>query len=114
MDRMEYLSALYHSKRSDLFPSLFEGFGIPVHECQAMGIPVISTRFGGLKSSAAGSIEIQEPDNPKHIAELINELYVNPELKGFDSKSELEKAAHRFTPETAGANLIDGLTILDK
>ena len=112
MDRMEYLSALYHSKGL-VFPSLFEGFGIPVHECQAMGIPVISTRFGGLKSSAAGSIEIQEPDNPKHIAELINELYVNPELRDSTVKAGIENA-HRFTPETAGANLIDGLTILDK
>jgi glycosyltransferase involved in cell wall biosynthesis len=108
MDRKEYLSALYHSKGL-VFPSLFEGFGIPVHECQALGIPVISTRCGGLSSSAAGSVEIKDPDDPKHIAQLMNSLYEDEELRSSTIERGLENA-QKFTPEIAGSNFIKGLS----
>jgi alpha-1,3-rhamnosyl/mannosyltransferase len=40
--------ALMHSARFAIFPSLFEGFGLPVAECMAAGCPIIASRSSSL------------------------------------------------------------------
>ncbi|MBX0301732.1 glycosyltransferase family 4 protein [Cryobacterium sp. 1639] len=45
-----------------VFPSLYEGFGLPVLEAMAAGVPVVSSRRGSLAEVAGPSYEIQELD----------------------------------------------------
>jgi len=44
----EDLTGLYHGCEAFFFPSLYEGFGLPVLEALAAGVPVLTTRGGSL------------------------------------------------------------------
>jgi glycosyltransferase involved in cell wall biosynthesis len=53
----EELAALYRGARCLVFPSLYEGFGIPVLEAMACGTPVVTTR-GGATEEVAGAAAV--------------------------------------------------------
>ena len=57
-----------------LFPSLCEGFGLPVLEAQATGIPVITSIHDPLKEIAGQYSALVDPNNPMEIAEMTNYL----------------------------------------
>lgn len=49
------LEAAYREARFTVFPSLHEGFGLPVAESLAFGVPVITANFGSTKEIGAGN-----------------------------------------------------------
>jgi len=51
----EELAALYRGARCLVFPSLYEGFGLPVLEAMACGTPVVTTRGGATQEVAGGA-----------------------------------------------------------
>ena len=71
----EDLSALYSSANIMTFPSLYEGFGIPVLESLSFGKPCICSNRGALLESAKGGgcLILKDPD-AKNIAEAMSRL----------------------------------------
>ncbi len=63
------LVALYNLADALVFPSLYEGFGLPVVEAMACGTPVITSRNGSLGEVAADAAEFVEPTAVASIAE---------------------------------------------
>jgi len=49
------LAALYRGARCLVFPSLYEGFGIPILEAMACGVPVVTSRGGATEEVAGGA-----------------------------------------------------------
>lgn len=77
------LWGVYRRAKAFVFPSFYEGFGLPPLEAMACGIPVVSTRFEVLGDAA----RFIDPKNPEDIAEGIREVLNNPEPwinKGFE------------------------------
>lgn len=71
----EDLGALYKGCQFFVFPSLFEGFGIPVVEAMGFGKPVITTRCGSLEEVSKGkAIYLDEPLNSEMLASLMEDL----------------------------------------
>lgn len=64
---------LYNHCEAFVFPSLFEGFGLPVIEAMSYGKPVISSDKTSLKEICAGHAFILENFEPDHIAAKIKE-----------------------------------------
>jgi len=64
---------LYNHCEAFVFPSLFEGFGLPVIEAMSYGKPVISSDKTSLKEICAGHAFILESFEPAHIAQTIRE-----------------------------------------
>jgi glycosyltransferase involved in cell wall biosynthesis len=69
----EELAALYRGARCLVFPSLYEGFGIPVLEAMACGTPVVTSRGGATEEIAGGAAVLVDPLDVASIAAGIEE-----------------------------------------
>ena len=67
------LVALYRGARALVFPSLYEGFGIPVLEAMASGAPVVTSRGGATEEVAGGAAVLVDPLDESEIAAGIEE-----------------------------------------
>ncbi len=78
--------------RAFLFPSLLEGFGIPVVEAQTLGTPVLTSNNSALTEVAGDSaFLVNNPEDLEELADGIRQLWDNDELccnlsrKGFEN-----------------------------
>jgi glycosyltransferase involved in cell wall biosynthesis len=69
----ERLAELYRGARCLVYPSLHEGFGIPVLEAMACGTPVVTSRGGALEETAGGAAVLVDPLDVESIAAGIDE-----------------------------------------
>ena len=67
------LARLYRGARCLVYPSLYEGFGIPVLEAMACGTPVVTSRGGATEEVAGGAAVLVDPLDPVAIAAGIAE-----------------------------------------
>lgn len=68
------LSALYRHAQAYLFPSLYEGFGLPPLESMSHGTPVISSNRGSLPEILGDAALYFDPTNPESLIEKLREL----------------------------------------
>jgi glycosyltransferase involved in cell wall biosynthesis len=69
----EELARLYRGAVAVAYPSLYEGFGIPVLEAMACGAPVVTSRGGATEEIAGGAAVLVDPFDPGSIAAGIDE-----------------------------------------
>jgi glycosyltransferase involved in cell wall biosynthesis len=101
------LLELYRRSKALIYPSKYEGFGLPPLEAMAVGCPVITTPFMSLPEVCGDAVYYINPDNEpefgKAIEELDNNQLLREELKqkGFlqAQKFSWEKSAERFLME---------------
>jgi len=62
------LARLYRGARCLAYPSLYEGFGIPIVEAMACGTPVVTSRGGATEETAGGAAVLVDPFDPAAIA----------------------------------------------
>lgn len=68
------LVALYRSAAALIYPSLYEGFGLPVLEAMHFGCPVITTRCGALAEVAGEAALFVDPFEPTSISHAVERL----------------------------------------
>lgn len=76
----ERIGALVGGARAVLFPSLAEGFGLPVIEAMIMGTPVLTSAGGALQETAGGAALLVAPGDCAAMGEAIGRLDRNDEL----------------------------------
>ena len=69
----EELAALYRGARCLVYPSLYEGFGIPVAEAMACGTPVVTTTGSAMADVAGPAAVLVDPRDVRSIAAGIDE-----------------------------------------
>jgi glycosyltransferase involved in cell wall biosynthesis len=69
----ERLAELYRGARCLVYPSLYEGFGIPVLEAMACGTPVVTSAGGATEEVAGGAAVLVDPLDPASVAAGIEE-----------------------------------------
>lgn len=94
-----------------VFPSFYEGFGIPVLEAQAVGVPVVASNISSLPEILRDSALLVNPYKPKEIAEAIYKIISNPELKESLIKKGYENVK-RFSWEKCARETFEIITKL--
>jgi glycosyltransferase involved in cell wall biosynthesis len=75
------LSALYESASVLAFPSLYEGFGLPLLEAMARGLPAVVGNRGALPELAAGQAVLVDPEDVTSIAAGLERLLTDEPLR---------------------------------
>jgi glycosyltransferase involved in cell wall biosynthesis len=70
----ERLRELYRGARAFVYPSRYEGFGIPPLEAMACGAPVIATRTGAIPEFAEGAALLVKPGDVRALASALARL----------------------------------------
>ncbi len=99
------LPALYSSANSLVFPSLYEGFGLPILEAMATDTPVVTANVSSLPEVAGdAALMVDDPYNVGEIAATIQQLLDSPQL----CQTLITKGRERvkkFTWQTAAKQL---------
>jgi glycosyltransferase involved in cell wall biosynthesis len=76
--RAEVVSLLQRASAL-VFPSLYEGFGLPPLEAMACGCPVASSNAAALPETVGGAARLFDPHDPAAIAEAVRDVLSQPE-----------------------------------
>jgi glycosyltransferase involved in cell wall biosynthesis len=90
------LRRLYGGAEALVFPSLYEGFGLPILEAMACGTPVITSNQGAMAEVAGDSGLLVNPGDPGEIAAAVLRLAREPGLRACLAGRGLNRAG-RFT-----------------
>lgn len=87
------LVAAYRRATLLAFPSLYEGFGLPVLEAMACGAPVVCSNRGSLPEVADTAALIADPEHPVAFAAAIERVLSEPHLAADLTARGLRRAA---------------------
>ncbi len=77
----ERLRTLYRGAEFVVYPSVYEGFGFPLIEAMASGVPVLSSNVSSIPEVAGGAAYLVDPEDTESIAGGIARLAAEPELR---------------------------------
>lgn len=95
------LSYLYQNANALVFPSLVEGFGLPVLEAMYCGLPVITSNEGALKEVADEAALLVNPRDSEDIASAMTRIATETDLANTFARKGKERAKD-FSWEKAG------------
>jgi glycosyltransferase involved in cell wall biosynthesis len=99
------LEGLYRASTCFVFPSLYEGFGLPVLEAMTRGVPVACSERGALAEVADAAALLFDPEQPRAIAAAIEKLLADPAERDRLGRAGRANAARFSWAETARKTL---------
>ena len=102
----DILPSLYKASDVFLFPSLYEGFGIPPLEAMACGVPVVASNVSSIPEVVGDGAVLVNPNNPENIAEGILNL-----LNDSDFREKMilrgKKQAEKYSWDKAAQKMVN-------
>lgn len=86
------MAAMYSGATAFIFPSLYEGFGLPVVEAMACGVPCLLANNSSLPEVGGDAALYFDHQNPEKLAELMEKMCNNIELRESLSVKAKEQA----------------------
>ena len=101
----ERLIKLYNEASCFLYPSLYEGFGIPILEAFACGCPVITSNYGAMKETAGDAALLVDPKDPKKIMSSMKRITESNKLRNKLIVRGIKRVKEFSWKKTAGETL---------
>jgi glycosyltransferase involved in cell wall biosynthesis len=95
------LPALYSGALALLYPSFYEGFGLPLLEAMQCGCPVVASNAGALREVSGGAALHLDANDPQAWAEAMRSLAASPGLREQMREDGLQRAAQFSWARTA-------------
>jgi glycosyltransferase involved in cell wall biosynthesis len=102
----ELLPAVYSAAEVLAFPSLYEGFGLPILEAMACGTPVVASRASCLPEVAEGAALLIEPTSVEGLTSALEQVISDPALHARLVEQGRERAAE-YSWRRAAEGLLD-------
>lgn len=109
----EMLPELYAGADLFVFPSLFEGFGIPLLESMMSGTPVCASDASSIPEVLGNAGLLFDPADPHSIAASIRKVLDNPQVYSSLQQAGKERAAG-FSWEASASQVLDALHLAVK
>ena len=101
------VAALYRASLGLLFPSLYEGFGLPLLEAMALGVPVLASNTTCIPEVAGDAALYFDPRIPRAIVNAIERLCSEPDLRRRLVASGSARAASLGDPDDEAREYLD-------
>ena len=88
----QVLMYLYQHAKAFIYPSKFEGFGLPVLEAMASGCPVVTSNLSSLPEVAGDAAILINPDDASELSEELVNIVQKEELRSNMTQKGLERA----------------------
>jgi glycosyltransferase involved in cell wall biosynthesis len=95
------LPTLYNMASVFAYPSLYEGFGLPVAEAMACGVPTLTARAGATEEIAGDSALLVDPQETSSIAAGLEMLLERPDVRTHYAQAGVQRATAYSWDETA-------------
>ena len=97
----KHLPALLSAAEFLVYPSILEGFGLPILEAMACGTPVITSNVSSMPEIAGGAASLIDPHSVNSISHAINQLSDSKDLREELSRKGLERVKQFSWKKTA-------------
>jgi glycosyltransferase involved in cell wall biosynthesis len=101
----DFLPALYNAADLFVFPSFYEGFGLPVVEAMACGRPIVCSSATALPEVVDGAGLFFDPHSIGEQTRALRDILLDPELSSRMERKSLQRAAFYDWRETARQTL---------
>jgi len=102
----QWLPLLYNGASCFVFPSLYEGFGLPVLEAMACGCPVVSSSVSAIPEVVGGAgLLLEDPRDKNLLAEAVSQILGDQDLRAQLRAEGIKQASHFSWRKTARETL---------
>ncbi|NTW13919.1 MAG: glycosyltransferase family 4 protein [Candidatus Moranbacteria bacterium] len=100
------LAQLYRNATGYVFPSLYEGFGLPPLEAMRFGIPVVAAKRGSIPEILGDAALYFDPDHEEDLFRQVGRILAEPELVSELRRKGTEQASLYHWEELAKSSLL--------
>jgi alpha-1,3-rhamnosyl/mannosyltransferase len=100
------LAELFANAKALIYPSKFEGFGLPPLEAMALGCPVITTKSSAIPEICGDAVYYIDPENEEAFRSSLIDVEKTPELRGKLAREGFEQSK-KFTWDNASKTFLD-------
>ena len=104
---LEGLRYLYRNAQMLIYPSFYEGFGLPVVEALLSGCPVVTSNLSSLPEAAVPYSLLADPDNIQDISDKMSSILTDSALRTETISHGYEFAKQQFSPDVLAARLMN-------
>jgi glycosyltransferase involved in cell wall biosynthesis len=96
---------MYHASTAFIYPSRYEGFGLPVLQAMAAGTPVLTTKLSSIPEVAGDAALYIDPDNPATLVQGLTAIQTHKNLRSSLIVSGKQQAAKFSWKRTANETI---------